>query len=112
MFPDKIPHKIGYPERRSARNEQRFHSRDCSGLINLLHMLQQIAYNLVDARFSQGKPCVTPPEASVDLIRVIEEKLNQPCTLFEITFLNQSRCKPAQYMLEPGTGQTTHTVNF
>ncbi len=95
MFPDKIPHKIGYPERRSASNNQLFHLRDCSGLINILHMLQQMPYNLINASFTQGKPCVTDPEASADLIRVIEEKLNQPSTLFEITFLNQPRCQPA-----------------
>ena len=112
MFPDEIPHKIGYPERRSARNDQRFHPRYCSGLINILYMLKQMPYNLINARFTQGKPYVTDPEASADLISVIEEKLNQPCTLFEIAFSYQARSQSAQYMFEPGSGQTAHAVNF
>ncbi|CZY17154.1 Uncharacterised protein [Enterobacter hormaechei] len=103
MFPDKIPHKIGCPERRSTRNDQLFHQRDRSGLINILHMLQQMPYNLINTRFTQGKPWITDPEASAHLIGMIEEKMNQPCALFEIAFSNQARSQSAQYMFEPGS---------
>ncbi|ENC8260185.1 hypothetical protein ABK429_004599 [Shigella sonnei] len=112
MFPDKIPHKIGYPERRSTRNDQFFHKRDRSGLINILHMLQQMPYNLINGHFTQGKPWVTDTEASAHLIGVIEEKMNQSCALFEITFSYQAWSESAQYMFKPGSGQTAHTVDF
>nr|WP_255322593.1 hypothetical protein [Enterobacter cloacae complex sp.] len=64
-------------------------------------MLQQVPYNLINTSFTQRKPWVTGSEASADLIRVIEEKLNKPCTLFEIMFSYQARSQPAQNMFEP-----------
>ncbi|MCV5179556.1 hypothetical protein OFC21_29450, partial [Escherichia coli] len=85
---------------------------DRSGLINILHMLQQMPYNLINGHFTQGKPWVTDTEASAHLIGVIEEKMNQSCALFEITFSYQAWSQSAQYMFKPGSGQTAHTVDF
>lgn len=75
-------------------------------------MLQQMPYNLINGHFTQGKPWVTDTEASAHLIGVIEEKMNQSCALFEITFSYQAWSESAQYMFKPGSGQTAHTVDL